>query len=259
MPTGAGRAAATRFFLLSLGPGGRPASLKLLPIRPFPHDQVLSIALTADGTKLAVATLIRPGATNAVYGIDVVDLANGSSRVWEAHPATSGALSVWLDGLRWAQSDRLLAFRWDGAVMSPYAGFYLLDTAAPDTNLLSARKIVPVIAGNRLIDNAIVTAGGRRLLAAVFFRSKDQRWGRPAIAELSARTGRILRLLYQSPGPATTGQDLVMAADSSGHHILVIVADGRRNPGRPQLALGRIDDGRYTKLLSNPSYAPTAW
>jgi hypothetical protein len=85
-----------RFFDLRLAPDGAPG-----PVRPlsFPrqrqgmvgrwYQNISSIALTADGTRLAIATNRSYGNTNGPADIEVVSLAAGATRTWTSTPRTS--------------------------------------------------------------------------------------------------------------------------------------------------------------------------
>ena len=69
----------TRFYALRITDGGRSAGLTPLAIRPLPtREAVDSVALTPDGTRLAVA--IQSGGRDGK--IEVIRLATGAVRTW---------------------------------------------------------------------------------------------------------------------------------------------------------------------------------
>jgi hypothetical protein len=106
----------TRFYLLTLKASGRVASLAAIPIRPVPAGEAVSgIALTPDGTKLAIAVHFpwRASYRGPVPSaeIKVVNLVAGSVRIWATHQAIppSGGPSE----PSWADGGRLLGFLWN--------------------------------------------------------------------------------------------------------------------------------------------------
>jgi hypothetical protein len=90
------RAGPVWFFELRLAPDGSPGRLRPLS---FPRQQqsfvghwdqnISSIALSADGAKLAIATNRQYANTNGPADIEVVSLATGATRTWTSTPRTS--------------------------------------------------------------------------------------------------------------------------------------------------------------------------
>ena len=69
----------TRFYVLRIADGGRSAGLTPLAVRPLPtREAVDSVALTPDGTRLAVA--IQTGGRDGK--VEVITLATGAVRTW---------------------------------------------------------------------------------------------------------------------------------------------------------------------------------
>jgi hypothetical protein len=100
----------TKFFLLRLGPGARTAHLTALPI-PRQHGTTSDIALSPDGTRLAVASR---DASAGGPAIQVFSVATGSQRVWtwpRGGPITNnagnnGQVLSWT-GFTWATARRM--------------------------------------------------------------------------------------------------------------------------------------------------------
>ena len=83
-------------FEIRLAPGGSPGPLQPLSL---PRQQqgtvghwyqsISSIALTADGAKLAIATNRESADRNGPADIEVISLATGTTRTWTSTPRTS--------------------------------------------------------------------------------------------------------------------------------------------------------------------------
>jgi hypothetical protein len=242
----------TRFYLLRVTAGGRSARLAALAIPPLPTGAVADgIAVTADGSRLAVSVQFSGGRRGAV---EVVSLATGALRIWtSARAGLPGELS-WVDG------GRELGFFWQGegpAGGSPRtsaSGLWLLDTTAPGGDLMSGRRILPAQVGSDTVQSAVLTPDGTKVIASVNYTGTGF-IGRGTVvgglAELSARTGRPLRTLLAEhaaysadsghPGWYITACVLV-APDTTGNHLLVSCD-----------SFGRLDHGRFTHL---PGVAP---
>ncbi len=214
-------------------------------------DEVAGIGLSPDGTRLALALRsltvgrTRPGRNGPGSpgepgghgpGIQVYTLATGASRGW-VWPGASWVGNVKPVGqpLSWTADGRMLAFqKWTGND----AQVRLLDTAAPGTDLRSARLIAkfsgtgPMALGGT---NTLITPDGATMVAAT---ARNQQ--RPArsdlqISEFSARTGAVTRTLarWRLSRHAATWQD-VLWTSPSGRTLIVISPPGT-GPGTGSL------------------------
>src|ERR1700722_9003461 len=120
-------------FEVRLAPGGSPGSLRPLSFQRQQqgtvghwYQQISSIALTADGAKLAIATNRVYQDRNGPADIEVISLATGATRTWTSTPQDISSLS-------WA-GDSTLAYACDGVC--------LLDNSAPRHELTS-RPFIP--------------------------------------------------------------------------------------------------------------------
>ena len=260
IPTGTRANPATRFYLLTLGWRGGSASVTPLPIAPVSSGAVTSIALKPDGTELAIA-ILSPGQPGATFAVREVSLRTSATRTWWAFqsglpPAQQGSASE----LRWVTDGPVLSFLWLVSGYHDAAGLYILNTAIAGDNLLAARKILTVLNRSFQTFDAYLAADQKTVIASIDFTSRFMAAGYPAIAELSARTGQVLRYLYRPPRAATRNTDDVVAADASGNHILVEVGNTPPHATTATSMLGRIDDGIFSRLTWPPAEVPAiAW
>ena len=128
----------TKFFVLHLSSGGRTARLSPLPIPVQPGSVwVDGIALSPDGSKLAVVISSTAAPVAGSTGIAVYTVATGARKkwVWLGHGAVIGNQKPWGSPLSWAADGRTLAFQ-----IVPANGAIevrLLDTDAPGGTMAS--------------------------------------------------------------------------------------------------------------------------
>ena len=252
-----------RFYRLRLAADGQPGPLTVLPLSVRSGSDlyyVSGIALSPGGRELAVAVVGGISGTADLSGlvvagrarIEVASLRTGELRTWIAPPET-GIPS--LSGLSWADQGRRLAYlaKLPGLLRPGDAGvrMYLLDTARPSRELASSSALVPLRTAGAVIDSALITDNGSRVIA----------WVGPSplstpliLGEFSARTGQLLRVLYRGPGNGVGDFPIdgyVLAADPSGRHVLISWLTVRATV----LLVGRVDNGRLTALPSpSPSF-----
>jgi hypothetical protein len=223
-------------FEIRLTPGGSPGPLQALS---FPHQQegtvghwyqdIASIALTADGTKLAIATTRGAGDANGPPSIEVITLATGATRTWTSTLPSIGSLS-------WA-GNTTLAFACGGVC--------LLDTTKPGDELSQSRLVIPwstQYEGLQGLQWPMITPDGSAIYAAM-----ENGPGYLALVEFSARTGRPLRVVIppQDTGGAFCG---ALWSDPSGRHLTAACTWNTRT--------GTIDNGRFTPGRSLPPQTP---
>ena len=151
----------TAFYLLQLNPvagQGQRARLRALPVPPLPAgEQLQSIALSPDGSKLAIVHQHLPGAGPGE--LDVYDLTSGTHRTW-ALPAM-----VRLNNdLTWSADNRTLAL----LLVQPPRRYQLalLDTSRPgdrfgaDAAILTIPRPMPGI----VLAEIVLTADFRHVV-----------------------------------------------------------------------------------------------
>jgi hypothetical protein len=233
------------FFRLTVGADGGLAALTALPayrIDPGAYyDYSPNIALSPDGTELALPLNYSRQGYQTRSAIEVVNLSTGATRTWTTPVATGYRPG----GPTWI-NDRTLVFPWLRSPQTPsggstIAGIRQLDTGVPGRDLLATRLTTfpaPISA-----ESALVTADGRYLVAAACPGEISARYTRPqpvSVAEYSAADGRLDRSLgtqIAKPGPEEPTFCDVFSVAGSGSDILVQLG-----------GFGRIDDGVFTAL-----------
>lgn len=244
----------TRFFLFRLGSSGRPSRLTLLPGPRVRSGDLGGMAMSPDGSKLALLLHVAE--------LKVITLATGSVRAWtwpgSVHSTTEWAGNAKPMGrpLSWTADGRMLAFQW-WARSGGITQVRLLDTTSPGTSLQSS-KIAVTFAPKRPgglktspTGNTIITPDGSRIVAAIVIPA-SRLSSRQEFAEYSARTGKLV--LRSLPGGGSGGagnyQD-VLWTDAAGRTLIVIGLGGR---------IGVLADGQFTPLRRAPQPTPSiAW
>jgi hypothetical protein len=246
---------AVRFYRLRVAANGRSATFSALPLS-VPGDLSLdSAALSPDGTRLALGVQ-HCGKSGCQYtGIRVVTIATGSASSWVTH-ANGAPFNV-----SWAGNERV-AFEWQSGVSNPPAGqrtgYRLLSLAGPGRNLMAARAIgSPQPEPSQYLPAALATPDGSLVITSTVQIIPDGLLRDTVVSkitELSARTGRLVRVLYTvsqrgvssgSSGSDQAEQDCnVLSLGPAGVHVLVAC------PG-----FGRVDGHRFTALAGFPGSA----
>jgi hypothetical protein len=232
----------TRFYTLRITDGGQSAGLTPLAIRPLPtREAVNSVALTPDGTRLAVA--IQSGGRDGK--VEVITLATGAVRTWTTTRGGDGLP----ENLSWDAVGRRLAFFWSGATSAD--GLWLLDTSAPGAGLLSGQRLLPQTVGPDEVQSALISPDARTIIASVTYdgtRQVSRGTVVGGIVKVSAQTGRPLRTLLAQRAAHSTGAGWYITScalesiDATGNHLLVSCGK-----------FGRLDRSRFTTL---PGAAP---
>jgi hypothetical protein len=194
-----------KFLVLRITPAGRTLLSALsLPEKLAPVRQP-SIALSPDGTRLAVAF---GGGTEPAY-VQVITLATGQTRQWVS------AHAPWVPSLNgmgaWTANGRTLMFEQAAVLRSrprprpvnpgpihpaTTTRVWLLDTAAPGTSLASAKPLIlRAPAGEYPSGPPIITPDGAELIAAAGTLVSWPVRAAGALAVYSPRTGRLLKAL----------------------------------------------------------------
>lgn len=190
------QAGQTTFWELRLSAAGQPGRLTRLPVPPLDGGQVTGLALSADGSQLAIAS--STGVSGSGPRLEVASLVTRTVRTWSA---TTGQVSM----LSWAGDDEL-AFYWLRAdpvtsVPRPGSGVRLLDTTRlPASPLAASRLLVAdgvTVHGSAGITNARITPDGRAVLLTLH---PAPRHGLFRIARFSAATGQLEQVILSSPG-----------------------------------------------------------
>jgi hypothetical protein len=223
-----------KFFLLRVSPtGGTRLTPLSLPVTAYP-GVLIGIALSPNGSKLALASDGRPPWARGSV-LQVVDLANGGSRTWTWPNA--GSEWDWESdqaNLAWV-SERALAFQLPVGTRPPHSpelgpGAVLqtrvLDTAAPGVNLAASRRVPGRASLGGGTANMTVAPGAGLIME---FDRAHEGPARRGIDEVSITTGETVRTLgggkaIQAFWSNATGTTLiVLEQNAAGRRELGIV------------------------------------
>jgi hypothetical protein len=258
-----GHTPAAALFRLRVTAGGRSARLSRLPITFPPQVQGYAAALSPDGSELAIAQTPSCCGTNASDVIQVASMTTGASKTWTTQ-APSGVTTH----LSWADNKHLVFLFGQPYPVRPTvpAGYRELDITAPGSDLLASQPVVSAPPADPIYTQAeFLTPGGRAVITSTVehVRGPDGRTTVIArIVELSARTGRLLRVLHQVSERATPAESVttldtqcnVLSLDPSGTRALIAC-----------FGFGKLADHRFTPLpgISSPHSlyltGPNAW
>lgn len=251
-------------YRLQVSAGGRSETLTRLPVnvQPVGPDDVLdSIAVSPDGSELAVALQISHGASTLDMRGEIVlySLTGGSKRTWTA-PGDVPAIPV---DLNWIGKSQL-AFVWQDQLKGSGNYFFtgrsqirVLDTSASGHDLLASRVLLQ--GGGKLgfIQSAAVGPDGSPIDVATFRVTSIGGSGTATmlLAQVSP-SGAVTKTLatytrsysgLPQEGTVTTPCQ-VLATDTTGQHTLATCP-----------AFGRIDNGVFTPLAHSSGDNSTAW
>ena len=235
----------------STGGSFRPTLVltRLSPLR-VPPDQagLMGFALSPQGTSLAVLD---------DAGLRVVNLATGAQRTWNRPSCFAGSLigGTTTDAtLSWASDGQRLAT----VCSSRPIGVWLLDTTATGGNLVKDSQ--PLVRGPALgrfgvppWERALLTGDGRTVVGVLVVDDPQRPVALSPIqelAEFSARTGKLLRVLNRMPVWNFVDFEQVLWAGPSGRALIVANTTPYRGPRRAYFLLNNAG------VLTGHHFAP---
>jgi hypothetical protein len=270
------------FYLLRLTTSGTEKSLTRLSFPALPSGTAVSgLALSSDGSKLAVEALSRSGDTSfGPMEIVVYTLATGAHRTWytndSADPGDPGFTGSGVQGsatISWAADSTTLAFDWENP--SRTTGVRLLNTTAAGDDLIADSRLAVVEPSildliHRSIasgsspftppyyvsgceTDAIMSQNGASVVCGY---SSDAGSGKTAAGFVlySTTTGKqegaVGFFLYKRK---TSGEVRLYWTSSTG--TLLVGAEPTATGNR----LGVIDGDKFTPLPGNTSFVDAAW
>jgi hypothetical protein len=220
-----------KLYLLRLDRLGHPGHLARLPIPT--ETGITGLALSPDGTKLAVSLLPRPGQTGSK--IEIFSLSTGAGRQWvwpgrgtigqSAMPVTSGEL-------QWEANNQTLMFQVTTRTKAGWpAQLYLLHTATPGGSLMAASTRIPLpdsylgLQHNRkqyIVGMPLITGDGTTLIAPFYHQKAPPKLFGFSITDFSARTGKLTRVLYQRRSRTEAAATAVYWVDAHGTAMIAV-------------------------------------
>jgi hypothetical protein len=240
------------FFKVVLNAAGQPGRLMRLPIRPQGSEEVTGMALSPDGSKLAVAWR-RPG---SLYPRDpqirVFDLATGKSRQW-VWPGSGwiGVRKPFGQALSWAADSRRLVFQQHVGKGGNDFQVRMLDTTTQPGSLRSARLLIDFPRGTingPIAGNTLLTPDGSKIVAPTLTTLNRRFVAAVEITEFATSTGEPVRVLDRVPSNKGGYWQEVVWSDAHGETLVLgSVLPGSDDTERPVL-LGIFDGHRFLPL-----------
>jgi hypothetical protein len=227
----------TVFFRLTFNPVTGATQLSKLAIpQTFPSAQLAGMAVSPDGTRLAV---------DLRQSIMVITLATGRSQQWLWHGGG------WIGNFKpmgqifsWTANGRMLAFQQWGA--SGTENVLLFDTSTPPGSLASA-KVILTFPGALAVMNTLLTPDGTRIVATI--ASGHGKGGGPAyneIAQFSAQTGK--RVLAEDKLRPDRGSPEPLWAGPAGRALVVSQPGKLSRSSMVSYVLGVLTGGKFTPI-----------
>jgi hypothetical protein len=228
-------------FRLQVSASGRSIGVTRLPVAVPSTMSIGSVALSPEGTRLAMAAQWDCGRNRCQYtGIRVVNLATDAVTTWSTH-ANGAPFNV-----SWA-GDHAVAFEWQPDAKGRAAGYRLLPLSRAPADLLTASQPIasPRADPTGYVPDALVTPDGKNVITSevvpfthdLFFHGAEAR-----IVELNARTGHLERTLYTASADGQFGCN-VLSLGPGGQHPLVNCLS----------KLGALVNGQIVSLPGFPS------
>jgi hypothetical protein len=235
----------TKFFVARLDAATRTATLKPLAIPQVPAADVLTgLALSPDGTRLAMAVLAGPTSYLSVYS-----LSGRALRLWQAK-GTIGFSVYDSTAISWSCGGTL-AINWFAPNGTESAsGIRLLRTSSPSGSLLAhSRTVISLgsVDGWSFSWDAMLTADGTKLVAPM-----SQQAGNGAVKlefeEFSAATGKPLRVFDPIEGQPPAAFQALEWTNATGSVLIV----GSWPPGGKEPVFGVLDHGFHRMARAWP-------
>ena len=223
-----------KFIIVRITPGGRTQLSALSLPEPLTEAQAPTLALSPDGTKLAVAY----GGSGKPAVVQLITLATGRMRQWASPPPA--ATPVLGGPGTWTADERILALgqmviKPSGIIRSAPTQMRLLNTAAPARSLAAASKLI-TLQGAGSFPWPFITPDGTKLIGETARRPirLNATTESGAFGVYSARTGKLLQVVarWHQHGRRFTvnrARQTVVWSNASGSRLIVEMPRGNIN------------------------------
>jgi len=222
-----------KFIIVRITPGGGTQLSLSLP-EPLTEAQAPTLALSPDGTKLAVAY----GGSGKPAVVQLITLATGRMRQWASPPPA--ATPVLGGPGTWTADGRILALgqmviQPSGIIRSAPTQMRLLNTEAPTSSLAAASKLI-TLQGAGSFPWPFITPDGTKLIGETARRPirLNATTESGAFGMYSARTGKLLQVVarWHQHGRGFTvnrARQTVVWSNASGSRLIVEMPRGNIN------------------------------
>ncbi len=265
------------FYLLRLSASGAEQSLTPVAIPALPGGtRVTGLALSPDGSKLAVEVGSGDVGQPGRQEIMICTLATGAIRTWSANGTpdlkdSGGFTGSGVDGsqtISWTADSATLAFEWGDP---SDVGVRLLDTTASGDNLitdsrlavtlsLSGRALRSAVRGkdhvSRCVTDSLVTPDGSAIICGytTTMSSRHASDTTTGFIRYSASTGKVARVFGVFEFRGEAGGDISLYWTNPAGTILIgaiLTPSG--------ISVGVIDGETFTPLPGTAGIADAAW
>ena len=251
---------AVTFYQVRLDSSGRPSAPTRLPMSVADGKAMTGLALSPDGTRLAIA--VAPG--GGVQQVRLYPIHGGAGRTWSATGGTIGEhFATW--SLSWPASQRTLAFNW---ATGQTTSVRLLNLGTAGGSLLAASRPAVTLAktaepGQTLYQCAVmtITPDGSAIVCPSSTITDIARNGTMTYStgfpEFSVTTGRLIRITghwprkqndpfaYDVLWSGASGQVLIGMIHSAGRDWVGVISGNRFTPLNVPSSLGTYAFGTW--------------
>ena len=231
------------FFLLRVAANGQSVRLTRLPISVPRSLAIGGAELSPDGTRLLMQEQSCHVGGCYYTGIRVVTIATGAVRTWTTR-ATGAPFDV-----SWA-GNSTVAFLWGKR-------YRLLNATSGGSNLLASRPIAsPAAQQYGYVPGALVTPDQTKLITSTVQNIPDSNGTDTVVAkiiEMSARTGKLLRILSTTTVHGATRGGQGSAGILDDDCAVLSLAPTGTNVLVSCFTFGRVDNNSFTPLPGFPS------
>ena len=267
-----------RFYLLRLNASGAKESLTRLAMPALPKGTaVTGLALSPDGSKLAVAVDSGTNGQPGLQEIGVYTLATGAFRTWFTNGLADsedpgGFTGSGVDGsesISWAADSRTLAFDWGNRSL---VGVRLLDTTASGDNLIADSRLAVILGPpgphsvspakakdhvSQCVTDSIISLDGSAIVCGyttTMMLSRNTYDTTTGFIRYSTRTGKPARVfgVFQFRGQAP-GDISLYWTDPAGKTLIGGILTPRG------IRVGVINDKTFTPLPRTAGLRAAAW